>query len=304
MKKGAMPLVIIIVLIFATMTLGINVAKANPTYLPAPPTPDLNQPTITIQTPEQNKIYNANSIAYSITVKKPSSWFNEYPVHGQILVIDYILDGNQHVEIGDEPDYYKQGPFSFTGTLPGLSEGNHSLEVYIRSDSYYDPSNTTQPPYPPPHDHYLDTYSGKVNFTVDTAAPTIFFLSLSVQNATYPFGEVPIGFVVSEPSSKLAYCLDEGANVTVKGNFTLTGVPEGFHTLTVYGWDAAGNVGASETISFTVDKQSGSTSQPEPFPWLPVAAVSLGVVAVVVAVAAVVYITRRKASGVGGVKNP
>lgn len=302
MKKAVMPLVIVIVLIFATMILDINVAKANPTYPPMPPTPDLNQPTITIQTPEQNKIYNVNSVPYSITVKKPSSWFDEYPVHGQILIIDYILDGSQHVEIGDEPDYYKQGPFSFTGTLSGLPEGNHSLEVYVRSDSFYDPSNATQPPYPPPHDYYLDTYSDKINFTVDTVAPSISFLVVSGENATYPLGDVPLGFVVSEPSSKLAYCLDEGDNVTVAGNFTLTGVPNGLHTLTVYAWDIAGNIGTSKTISFTVDTQE-SESQPEPFPWLSAAAVSVAVAAVV-AVATVAYLKKRGASGAGVVKNP
>ncbi|MGE5637580.1 MAG: hypothetical protein ACM3WQ_02635, partial [Chloroflexota bacterium] len=184
MNKAVLPLVIIIVLIFATMIQGTEVARANPTYPPSPPTPDLNQPTITIQTPEQNKTYNVNSVPYSIIVNKPSSWFDEYPVHGQILVIDYILDGSQHVEIGDEPDYYKQGPFSFKGTISGLSEGNHSLEVYVRSDSFYDPSNTTtQPPYPPPRDYYLDTYSDKINFTVDTTSPTISFLS--GENLTY-----------------------------------------------------------------------------------------------------------------------
>ena len=293
MNKAALPLIIIVVLISATMIQTANVAKANPNYPPMPPTPDLNEPSIKIKMPEHNKSYNVNSVPYSITVNKPYSWFDEYPVHGQILVIDYILDGSQHVKIGDEPDYYKQGPFFFEGTLSGLSEGNHSLEVYVRSDSFYDPSNSsTQPPYPPPLDYYLDTYSGKVDFTVDTTPPTISLLSGN--NVTYSSAEVSLDFAVSEPTSKVAYCLDEGDNVTINGNFTLTNLSNGLHKLTVFAWDLAGNIGASETLTFTVDKQPESSSQPEPFPWLPVAAVSVAVTVVVAAVGLLYFKKRNR----------
>lgn len=59
-------------------------------------------------------------------------------------------------------------------------------------------------------------------------------------------------------------------------------------------WDTPSSVnftGTSETLSFTVDTPE-STSQPEPFPWLLVAAVSV-VVAAMVAVIAAVYLRKR-----------
>ena len=43
-------------------------------------------------------------------------------------------------------------------------------------------------------------------------------------------------------------------------------LPSGEHNVTVYAWDAAGNVGASETVTFTV-------AEPDIFPTVPVTAV-------------------------------
>jgi len=40
--------------------------------------------------------------------------------------------------------------------------------------------------------------------------------------------------------------------VTVAGNVTLSGLSGGEHTLKVYAWDEARNIGVSETASFTV----------------------------------------------------
>jgi hypothetical protein len=69
------------------------------------------------------------------------------------------------------------------------------------------------------------------------------------------------------------------------------------HNLTVYAWDSAGNVGISETVSFTVALPE---QEPDAFPIVPVVAVP---VAAVAAVAAVVYVKKRGASAVR-VKNP
>jgi hypothetical protein len=57
----------------------------------------------------------------------------------------------------------------------------------------------------------------------------------------------------------------------------------GVHNVTVYAWDTAGNVGASETITFTVT----------PFPTAPVVAASVASIAVVTA-GLLVYFKKRK----------
>jgi hypothetical protein len=288
-------LVLLLALISMLVTIQVFVARANPDIIPPmPEAPDLNEPSITIQLPA-NKTYNVNTITYSISVKKPSSWLDFNPVHGTIMDIDYILDGNQHVEIANDPAYFEQGPFIYDGTLHSLSEGNHSIEVYVRSDSFYDPPDKPRPQqWPlgkaPPQDYYLDTYSGKVYFSIDVTPPTISILSS--ENKMYLTSEVPFSFTVDEPISQVMYCLDDSNNVTVAGNCTLR-LSNGSHNLKVYAWDTAGNLGESETIALTVGMQTEFTSQPEPFPTVTVAAAT-GASASAVAVGVLVYFKRRK----------
>ncbi len=184
---------------------------------------------------------------------------------------------------------HKQEPFTYEGTLSGLPEGNHSIKVHVNCQSYY--ATPDMYVYAAALIYFLDSYSDNVSFAVDVTTPSISFL-ISGENATYPLGEVPLGFVVNEPASKLSYCLDEGENVTIAGNCTLTNLPNGLHNLKLYAWDLAGNIGASERIAFTVGTPE-STSQSEPFPWLPIAVISVAVAAVI-AVATLVYLKKRE----------
>ena len=64
---------------------------------------------------------------------------------------------------------------------------------------------------------------------------------------------------------------------------TLADLLDGEHSLTLFAIDAAGNIGSSKTIYFTVDV-------PEPFPLVPVIAVA----AVVVVVGLLAYFKKRK----------
>jgi hypothetical protein len=98
-----------------------------------------------------------------------------------------------------------------------------------------------------------------ITFAVDTATPRVTISS--AKNKTYTISDVPLKFVTSEIGAQIAYALDGQKNVTIDGNTTLTGLTTGAHNLTVYAWDAAGNVGASETIIFTI-----AEPEPEPFP--------------------------------------
>jgi hypothetical protein len=115
---------------------------------------------------------------------------------------------------------------------------------------------------------------------------------LSPKNWTYNSSSISLIFTLNEPVGWMGYSLDGKATVTVAGNSTISGLASGLHSVTVYANDSSGNTGTSETFTFTVEIPQ------EPFPWLPVVAVSV-VVAVVVAVAAVVYLKKRR----GVVKN-
>ena len=185
-------------------------------------------PVIAILSPE-NKTYTTRSVPLSFTVDESTSW------------ISYSLDGQANTTIAGNT------------TLTGLSDGMHSLIVYASdlagnvgsSDIVY---FTIQTP------------------LIDTTPPTISIVS--PENKTYDTTDIQLTFTTDESVSWMAYSLDNNANVTITGNTTLSGLPEGPHNLVVYTNDTAGNMGASNMVYFGVE-----TPQPESFPTLIVVAV-------------------------------
>jgi hypothetical protein len=86
--------------------------------------------------------------------------------------------------------------------------------------------------------------------------------------------------------------------MTITGNTTLSGLSDGFHSLTVYANDNIGRFGASETLYFSIAKEkepepSESQEPLEPFPTVPVA-VACGVSIAAVAVGLLLYFKKRK----------
>ena len=113
--------------------------------------------------------------------------------------------------------------------------------------------------------------------------PTVQIISPE-QNKTYDANNVTLTVNVNKSFSELSYSLSEEANVTITGNTTLTGLSNGMHNVTVYAKDEFENIGASETITFTIEV---------PFPTALVATASLTAVAVV-GVGLLVYFKKRK----------
>ena len=99
---------------------------------------------------------------------------------------------------------------------------------------------------------------------------------------TYNGSSVSLNFTVDRPVSWMGYSLDGADNVTVTGNLTLSGLSGGVHNVTVYANDTYGNMGASETIFFTV----------EPFPTSLVIAILITVSVIIVCL--LVYFKKRK----------
>jgi acetyl esterase/lipase len=114
-----------------------------------------------------------------------------------------------------------------------------------------------------------------------------------LESKTYVQSEVPLDFALSEPASAISYCLDNVSNVTIARNTTLTGLSAGAHSVAVYAWDIAGNVGVSQAIDFNVAEEQAPL-QPEPFPATNVVAASGALMAAVVAVAALIYWKKQK----------
>jgi hypothetical protein len=162
--------------------------------------------------------------------------------------------------------------------LTNLADGVHSLIVHAYATGFVIEI------------HGLWNYTVSVNsssvvyFTLDTTRPNVSILSL--ENKTYHTANVTLAFTVDEPTSSMSYNLD-GANVPVTGNSTLTGLSYGAHNVTIYTTDVAGNVGSSETVTFTVAEES------EAFPSAMVAAAS-GALVAVVGIALLAYFKKRK----------
>jgi hypothetical protein len=194
----------------------------------------------------------------------------------------YSLDGKDNVTIPIVIHTHKMSfQASITGfvTLPELSEGSHIVKVYEEYDIYNFSANSVFYP------KYVSLGYDEVYFTVDDGKPPI-ISNLSFENKTYNQNDLSLNFTIDESASWIGYCLDGKANITIAGNTTLNGLTEGSHSIVVYANDTARNVGASETVTFTVDT-------PEPFPTTQVATVVSGASVAVIGVGLFVYFRKR-----------
>ena len=81
---------------------------------------------------------------------------------------------------------------------------------------------------------------------------TVLISILSPLNQTYKVSNVPVIFSVNKAVAWVRYSLDGQQNRTLTRNSTIVRVANGLHNITVYANDTFGNVGASQTITFTV----------------------------------------------------
>ncbi len=130
---------------------------------------------------------------------------------------------------------------------------------------------------------YLNNVEVYTPFGYGTVSPTI---SIDTpKSINYSSNELSLDFTTSKPVIWIAYSLDGRQNVTIVGNTTLTGLSSGQHNFTVYANDTFGNMGASQTVTFTIQ---------QPFSVPTVVAVSGVIVVVVVTVVLVFYYRKRR----------
>jgi parallel beta-helix repeat protein len=164
--------------------------------------------------------------------------------------------------------------FSENNTLTGLSEGAHNVTFYVSYSG--------------------KEYSSSATFAIDTTCPLISILHPETKSylSTESLLNVSLNFTVDESVSQLAYSLDGKSNVTVGGNITLALLPVGAHNVTVYAWDAVGNVGVSKIVIFTIAEPEPEPSLIETFQIILVAAPVTTVTAV--GIGLLVYFKKRK----------
>jgi len=227
-------------------TLFSNTANADPySWETIPPPAGMKVPTITLLSPENNTVFPVNNVLLNCLVEVGNSTASYRRV---FLLAKYKVDWLQN-ETMKNPilDDDNDGLVKIYLTLTDIPDGNHSIII--------DATEVGQIVTPGIVQEFYIHSSSLVNFTVDTASPTISFLS--AENKIYYTPNVPLNFTVNETVSQISYVLDDQENVTIDGNTTLTGLTNGSHNVTVYAWDTAGNIGNS-TIIFTVAKPEPS----------------------------------------------
>jgi hypothetical protein len=124
------------------------------------------------------------------------------------------------------------------------------------------------------------TWLTKISPEPDVSPPLISVSS--PKSKTYDTRDVSLTFTVNEPASWVAYSLDRQDNVTITANITLSGLSKSAHNVTVYAKDITGNIGASETIHFTIIERF-------PIEWV----MASVVIAAVVGVGLLVYFKKQ-----------
>jgi hypothetical protein len=182
---------------------------------------------------------------------------------------------------------------TFTLPLDNASSGTHLVIIHAEQGCFY--GNEDGVPYYFRINNSLIVkfiieftpyFSAKIlaTFNLDATPPKVTVLSL--ENKTFASSDVPLDFTASDLVTQVSYSLDGDDNVAIAGNTTLTGLSNGEHNVTVYYADIVGNVGASETLYFTV-------AVPDPFPTTLVITASLALVGV----GLLVYFKKHKHKG-------
>jgi len=268
--KGTFSAAFIFALLIAAIAgaFFIRVGLANPALLwenwgLVSPRSDTVPPQVSIFSPKNNTFYYNRTVELIFNVSKPTGPYISYTL---LLEINYEASWiNQRVYLLSTYEGNASDKFSGSLVLTAVPDGKQSIKINVKYSVYYR--------YPEQR-AFARSYilgSSTVMFTVDTTPPRV---SVALpQNKTYDVTDVPLDFTVNEQTSRLAYSLDGQENVTISGNTVLSGLSSGEHTVTVYAWDEAENVGASGTVYFTVA---------EPFPTTVVAVASIALAAVIV----------------------
>jgi hypothetical protein len=293
MGKKAFIAVAVISLILSLSVAGmqaVKVVKANPYEPPPfyPPTPNKDSPTITMDSPT-NTSYTIGNVTLNFTISQPSSWVKTIQINqtsdnvtygdmrvGYIHDVYYQLDGNLHTLWSQyPPSPILESVKTFTVNMFNLTTGLHYLTVKAACYSIYDSHQSTSW-------HLTESYNWNT-----TSEPVLFSVgepyrtpspspspSPSLPSNDYLFivtmqpgqgwdwhynisGPLILFYRTAEPLSWVGYSLDEAQNVTIVRNGTeLPTLPDGKHSLKLYGNDTEGKMYASWVIWFSTHQNT------------------------------------------------
>lgn len=253
---------------------------------------------IYIITGSSNQIYDAAADTWSSGTPLPVSLIggtqNKATTGVNALKRVYVFGGGKTQVYDPETDRWTVGADMIT-TRSGFGVAAVNDVLYVIGgdtmtyeglhDLMYGPTITRYTT----NEQYTPFGYGTPDPTYDDTAPEITVASPA--NKTYctadaglNFSDVALDFTADEPVFSARYMLDGGVPVEISGNTTIAELPVGAHNVTVFGFDASGNMGVSETVFFTV-------AEPDPFPVAPFAVAST---IIILASAGLLYFKKRK----------
>lgn len=263
MKRNTLALFILLLLFSCLlMFASINLVTANPAHLFHFPwdNPITTPPQIIIYSPDNNQSCNSPNLLLNFSVIKPDNWYyggvraTGVEVFGKITAVYCILEDGQRynftVNDWDSPhDPCNKTSLDFSTNITFESAGAHNIKVFAQAFTYYVIYDQQFGFYI--QNAHLKSESATVNFTIFHKHPNI-SISSSLKNS-YNESSVPVEFFIDVPVSQIEYCLDGAENTIVLGNFTLSGLSNGNHSLAIYAKDYSETLVASETSFFSVD---------------------------------------------------
>ena len=277
-RKTRLTAAFILTLFFSAIagTCVIPFGRANP-YLyeqvshPVSPPPEIEPPLISILSPKNaTTVISGNvSLNFNLTVTIPvmPELFYSYLGLSDVYYKASWLPDNIHLDLTEiqnsipirtrtfsNDSREKWGTYwalsgytlnkKFSINLTEIPEGPQSIEVFaVESGSRkYSHSGITINV-----GRYTLSTSSVVHFAVDN------IIILSPQNKTFEESDISLLFEAHNSWTQISYSLDGQSRVIVSGNTTLNGLVDGYHNVTVYATDKFGNIGASETMYFSVD---------------------------------------------------
>jgi hypothetical protein len=192
MSKKVIALTLMLALLFSAAALfqSTSIATANPAPYPTT-TPNTTPPTITVQSPHNNSIYNVTEVPLNFSIAKPS-WDYLYTIR----TISYILDG-QNNTLWVNPADPSAADFNFSvvngkpikelsTVLEGIASGEHVLQINVHAQYQYWPDPNFYFP-----SHYQIYASQTILFTVNSASPSPSLEPTNIPNSE-PFPTVPV----------------------------------------------------------------------------------------------------------------
>ncbi|MCW4030100.1 MAG: hypothetical protein NWE92_10705 [Candidatus Bathyarchaeota archaeon] len=202
-----------------------------------PPDQETYPPTINVASPNNNTAYNTSRVSLAFNVTAPQSRTASFTTVQRVTYqTDWKKDTNDILQGCQE-----QATFNLL--LSNVPEGQHNIVINAVGMGFYTNEKELT------RKEFFISSTATISFTIDRTAPTVSVLPPENVSST---SEVPLNLTVSKAYSKIAYSLNGQQNVTVNANSTMSPLPAGEYNITVYAWDTAGNLGASETEYFSV----------------------------------------------------